>query len=246
MSRQFDKIAATTLPQGQWARLQEAASRPWIMSLEVDGAGVELLTEGAPEGRFRYQVGLIASSLEDDADPVIRAVKRGNQLEVGPTVLRVWRDHELLGDLSARAYIWWCQRALQGQFLGSVLASRRKASQPQGRGAGVERGASASPSAAWMAEFRAFLQRVGQHPSLSGAAVEGPQFHTGSGQAEFTVRAGREAIILRASPAGEGRAFFKAGAWAFSYPNEHPLDTAPRQTLARRFADAAIKVSAQR
>lgn len=240
VSQRLDELASATLPVSQWSRLQEAAPRPWIMSLEVDGAGVELLTEARPEGRFPYQVGLIASSLEDDADPVIRAVKRGTELEVLPRVLRVWKGAHLLADLSGRAYIWWAQGALQVEFLREILESRRAAEWAWEQWCEV---GGVGTLGNWMSEFREFVKRVASHSALSGVVVGEPEYRSGSGQAEFEVKQGVEGIVLRAAPAGVGKSFFRAGPWAFSYPIERPLDTQARQTLARRFADVAILVA---
>lgn len=241
----IDEVAVRTLPQAAWRRLREAAPRPWLMSLETDGAGAELVIDDIPDGRFPYAVGLVASRVEERSEPVISLLKKGDGLDIGPHWIRVYKGDRMLADLTGRSYVWWARRPVQTEFLMALFEARRFWMGLLSRDGAVPSplGGERKEQPAFVAPLRALLSNVNESVRHLGVSLSAYRYVDGVGGLEFLVsgESPDHCVVLRCKPSSGGKSYLLVGQWEITHPREHPIDTQEKRNLVALFRDALTK-----
>lgn len=228
--------------------IMTAAQNPWLAVLSGQGHAVELVPESAPGERFRFRVGQ-----GDRRSPEIRRLLQADEILLEDERLRLLSKGSLVGDLSARAWIWWHERALQAPFWSRVLQIRDlQASSPSADLPGAARGLGGTTTYGGDPEterLRRGLQRllniiVATEGGLAGfgmspARVEGPgrlrvelsrqdpgsESGSGSGHGD--------SFSLQIQDArAEAPRLFAVGPFAISLPSDSRLSSEARRALA--------------
>lgn len=219
-----------------WAELIESRmSHPWLIFLRGQLTAIELIPDGPVGDRFSFNVGARSSSVEE-SEPVLRA----DEVVIEPERLLMMRDGELVGDLSAQAFIWSHERAFQLPFWTRVLAIRD---------AQLEREAQAARSQP-VAEAVAIRKVLEQAIIKIASSGELPEKMTVDPIEPF----GAERLLLRLSSGGEtvelivssarqgGPRLFQLGPFLFSYPANKPIAGAGQLALVKGFVDSLKRV----
>jgi hypothetical protein len=234
--------------------LREGMQNPWLVLLDGRGPALELRAEGPPSDRFRYVAGRTCG----DAD-VFALVRHADEIALDGERLRLLKRGKWVGDLSARAWVWWHAGVLQAPFWRRVLEIRRYqaehalgAESADGRGLrrasrGADHRASAPrshPEAASDVALAAFARLVGHAsrwtaPLLPvGSSVELPVAPDGT-DVRVRLLHGDTTVELFAAPARSGESsWFRVGPFAFTHSRESRVDTVAQRQLVRAFVAA--------
>ena len=207
------------------ARLEQQARHPWLAVLDGQGAALELVPDGEPGQRFRFQPG----ACTDAASPELSLAALGDEIVVEPLRLVVRRSGRDLVDLTWRAYVWWTGRALQAEAWGRLLdlrerlASSASAAGTGGDAAGEPDVAKASPR---LMKLRALLVRALPAPGRGGLAgfdPQGPRV-VAHGRLRLTLARRSERLDLDVEEAVPGRpCWLRVGPLALTVPGDGVL-----------------------
>ncbi|MBN1772434.1 MAG: hypothetical protein JXB32_14285 [Deltaproteobacteria bacterium] len=211
-------------------RQLERCRHPVLLFREVQGQAVELVPRDEPGERFRYRAGVVGGS-----GPLVEAVCRGDELVLEDERTLVLRRGRPLIGLSARAFLWWHERALQAEFWRGMVDVLR-ARGPERRLPATPEPRAETPFTRDTAGLLGKLQR--RRPRFAGFALD--SWGTTGPECVRVVLVERgDRVELDLFPRRPGApAFLEAGAFRLTYPTTHPLDSPARLAAARAFAAA--------
>lgn len=217
------------------AGLLQRLRHPALLLMEPQGCGVELIPDSEPGERFGYRAGLCVGS-----GPLLDALARGDELVVEPECISVLRAGRSLACLSARAYPWWSQRALQIDFWRAMLACHRALGEPGQPDAAAGRHRPADPGPELAALFERLERLRAGERRFAGLAIE----RLAAGAAALRVElAGRgQRLALDVAPLQPGAAvYLEAGAYGLTYPRDAPPAGAVQRAAARALAAELLR-----
>lgn len=206
--------------------------RPTLLLREVQGQAVELVPEETPGERFRYRAGSVSGS-----GPLVEAVRRGDEIVIENESTLVLRRGRPLVGLSARAFLWWHERAFQAEFwraMVEVMRARGPERPPATTTEHFEETPFLRDTAALLGELRRRRVRFAGFGLVSWepTGAESLRVVLADGR-------GRGDLLLDLAPRRPGApAFLEAGAFRLTYPTTHPIDSSPQIDAARAFAAA--------
>ncbi len=236
------------------------AMNPWLVLLRGQCSALELVPKDQPGDRFRYRAGVTQWG-ENEAELV--AAANADEIVLEPERLLLLKKGRVTSDLSARAFVWWHERALQAEFWSKVveirnlsaravanvqeckandMGSRQEPADPDGRE--TDALAASSELEELREELEAFLERALSSRSESKEIDDWKIWVRSKDQLSLRLSSGGERILLYVSDEKPGqRGFFKVGRFLFTIPKEQSLRT-PRVRRAITFL--ARKIGARK
>ncbi len=232
-----EDVARRLLAADAGAALDQRLRHPWLVVLRGQGLALELIPDDPPGERFRFRAGLAVGAAREFA---LAAAADTLQLEAERLLLL--RAGRPLLDLSARAFVWWHERAFQQPFWSRILAIRAH------RKATPTRASESATPAPPPAQPRHDAMRRVLERALGVLDAAGVRFGEPStwrvdtderGGLRLWLGSGPDAVEFQVAEAQAGApCLFRAGPFAFSHPTDRPLDSAGRRALAARFEQA--------
>ena len=238
-------IAESVAEDHDMRGLLERMKHPWLVILHGQGVGLELIPDEDPSESFRLTTGLSVGFA-----PELELATGADQIVLEPERLQLYRHGRLLFDLSARAFVWWHEKAFQADFWTRILALRAFKTSDGALGSARGRGETASRSpggdvATHLEEPIAALAR-GLNKAMEQLVTQGLRFN---GSADWELRprnpesltltlgsGGSEAILHVTHARRRKPHLFRVGPFAFSFPQDSPLDTDERRGSVRELA----------
>lgn len=234
LSRRASRLARELMGESFVEGLEERMAHPWLVLLRAQGAALELIPETQVGNRFRFETGVVTMD-----DPELTQAAEADEIVMDRERLVLLRRGEVLRDLTARAFVWWHEQPLQSAFWSRVLALRsyRRDEEPEAAGAGRSTGRLTTTMEVLrrglVQAMRALAERGATFGGLEGwsLTVDSPQRLT------LTLGRGVESLVLFVEDARETERFlFRLGPLAFSFPSDHPLETAGQRAAVRDLA----------
>jgi len=100
--------------------LEAAMRHPWLFGLDAESEALELVTQWDGQGNaIHFRPGIHNGSSE-----LLRLAAQGDEVRFDEQELVVLRGGNVLVSLTARAFVWWHERALQVPFWQALLRVR--------------------------------------------------------------------------------------------------------------------------
>lgn len=238
-SRRAWQIALKHQSASVLERLSSLQRNPWLVLLEGQARAMELVPLEEPGERFSFVAGVRTWET-----PELLRAAQADEVVISDERLLLLRQGQLWQDLSARAFVWWHKQAFQVPFWSRLLAIREMAVQREH--------AHYAPSAAeppmepaqstWLERgMRKAIRELGVTPQGEDA-LSLTNLHVEDGRLALTLEANGVRTVLLVEDAKEAKRFlFRRGPFAFSHPENQPLDTPLKRRVVVQFAQALSK-----
>jgi len=203
---------------------------PHLLLWDVQSSAVELIPETDPGERFRYRAGRTWG-----AGPDIDALAKGDEVILEEETVLILRKGRPWLSLSGRAFLWWHEQIIQGEFWQAMLDFRRAVPRQAG-GPAAQDTAPRDPANPTMAVLDRLLVLF-QDNAVDFAGLRLAAWsHRKDGRARVRLEGAGDPVELVVETRSEGTpALWEAGPYALSHPSETPLRTDGQWAAAKAF-----------
>ncbi|MFW5739843.1 MAG: DUF483 domain-containing protein, partial [Myxococcota bacterium] len=194
--------------------------RPWVLIVDRQGVGAELLVDELRYGVCKYEVGAVQGW-----DPLLDRLREGDSLQLDAQHVNVMRGGRLHAALGARAFVWWHRQPWQHELWSHLvrlrLGSARVDADP--RREQVSDRVPAGPDAERLA---AWLERVVPDSMALAGFRRGAVKPYREREACVTLVTGRDRLLIRVGQArGDARGWGHVGPLMVYLPEGQVLDS---------------------
>ncbi len=229
--------AEAVAPREYLDRLDEQQQHPWLVLLEGQGRALELIPQEEPSESFTFRAGVRT----EETSELIRA-SQADRISLTFDRVLLYRRGELWQDLSARAFLWWHERAFQVDFWSRLLAIRDLSVQRAGTSEAL------AQRAAWVGESQvAWLDRA-LRKATSELHEKGVRYaghwvtelrRAGPTRLRLVLAGGdHDPVVLFVEDARTvEKCLVRRGPFAFSHPSDLPIATTRGRQAVKELAD---------
>jgi hypothetical protein len=229
--------AESVAPREYLTRLDKQQQHPWLVFLEGQGRALELIPQEEPSESFAFRAGVRT----EDTPELIRA-SQADRISLTQNRVQLFRHGELWQDLSARAFLWWHERAFQVEFWSRLLAIRDLSVARSGTSQALTQRAAwvGTSQVAWLeralrkatSELHQKGIRFAGHSAveLSAAGPTRLRLVLGGGDHDPVVLFVEDARTVE-------KCLVRRGPFAFSHPSDQPIATPKGRQAVKELAD---------